>query len=140
VSLVIDSSLTLAWYFPDEGTEATDALLRQVSQTGAIVPLHWRAEVANAFQMAIRRKRIDAVYRNTSLSELAYFDIVSDPDTNIHMWDATVQLADVYGLTIYDAAYLELAQRSRLPLASLDTALVVAAKSAGVAVLPSAIP
>lgn len=136
MSLVIDSSLTLAWYFPDEGNEATDALLRQVSQTGAVVPLHWRAEVANAFQTAVRRKRIDAGYRNTSLSELEYFDIESDPDTNVHMWDATVQFADRYGLTIYDAAYLELAQRRRLPLASLDAALTAAAKVAGVAVLP----
>lgn len=136
MSLVIDASLTLAWYFPDEATTATDEMLREVSQTGAVVPLHWYAEVANAFQMAIRRKRIDTIYRNKSLSELTYFDIVSDPDTNSHIWNATVQLADLYGLTIYDAAYLELAQRRRLPLASLDAELVTGAKSAGVAVLP----
>jgi predicted nucleic acid-binding protein len=136
VSLVVDSSLTLAWYFPDEANAATDALLRQVSQTGAVVPLHWRAEVANAFQTAVRRKRIEAAYRDTSLSELTHFDIVSDPDTNTHIWDATVQLADLYGLTIYDAAYLELSQRRRLPLATLDAALAAAAKSAGIPVLP----
>lgn len=136
MSLIIDSSVTLAWYFPDEGSEKTDAVLRQVSESGAVVPLHWRAEVANAFQTAVRRKRIDAGYRNTSLSELAYFDIVTDPDTNTHIWEATVHLADLYGLTIYDAAYLELAQRRRLPLASLDVALVTAARKAGVIALP----
>jgi predicted nucleic acid-binding protein len=136
VSVIIDSSLTLSWYFPDEGSEATDALLRQVSQTGAVVPLHWHAEVANGFQTAIRRKRIDASYRNASLAELAYFDIESDPDTNAYMWDVTIQLADLYGLTIYDAAYLELAQRRRMPLATLDAALTTAAKAAGVATLP----
>ncbi|MGE0007613.1 MAG: type II toxin-antitoxin system VapC family toxin [Parvibaculaceae bacterium] len=136
MSLVIDSSLTLTWYFPDEANAATDALLRQVSQTGAVVPLHWHAEVANALQTAVRRKRIDPAYRDTALSELTHFDIVSDPDTNTHIWDATVKLADLYGLTIYDAAYLELSQRRRLPLATLDAALVSAAKAAGVAVLP----
>ena len=136
MSVIIDSSLTLAWYFPDEGSEATDDVLRQVSQTGAVVPLHWHAEVANAFQMAIRRKRIDTSYRNASLAELAHFDIESDPDTNAHMWGATVQLADLYGLTIYDAAYLELAQRRRMLLATLDAPLTKAARAAGVATLP----
>lgn len=136
MSLVIDSSLTLAWYFPDEGTEATDSLLRRVAQSGAVAPVHWPAEVANGFQMAVRRKRIDAAYRDTSLAELGHFGIAIDSDTNAHIWGATVQLADRYQLTVYDAAYLELAQRRRLPLATLDGALVAAAKAAGVEVLP----
>jgi predicted nucleic acid-binding protein len=106
VSIVIDSSLTLAWYFPDEKSEATDALLWQVVKEGAIVPAHWHAEVANGFQMAVRRKRIDLPYRNESLTELTHLDIVTDPDTNTYIWNATVQLADLNGLTIYDAAYL----------------------------------
>ena len=135
MSVIIDSSLILAWYFPDEGTEATDALLWRVVEQGAVVPVHWHAEVANGFQTAIRRKRIDTQYRNESLVDLASLDIATDPETNTHIWAATVQLADLYGLTIYDAAYLELAQRRRLPLASLDRQLVTAAEAAGVETL-----
>lgn len=135
MTLALDSSLTLAWYFPDEGTDASDRVLRQVAVAGAIAPVHWRAEVANALQMAVRRKRIDAAYRDNSLKELAHLPITIDPETNDHVWSATVQLADLHGLTIYDAAYLELAQRRRLPLATLDEALRVAARGCGVELL-----
>ena len=67
---------------------------------------------------------------------MAEIDIRTDPDTNQHAWSATLRPADRYRLTLYDAAYLELAQRRQLPLASLDTALMTAAKAAGTAVLP----
>lgn len=110
MSLVIDASLTVAWYFPDEGSEATDVLLRRVARSGVVVPVHWRAEVANAFHMAVRRKRIDAACPDQSLADLACFDIATDHDSNAHMWGATVALAERHGLTVYDAAYLELAR------------------------------
>ena len=135
MSLVIDSSLTLAWYFPDEGTDETDRLLRRVAVEGAVVPELWRAEVANGFQSAIRRRRIDAGYRDSSLVELAKLPIDVDPDTNTHVWGATVRLADLYRLTIYDAIHLEFAQRSRMPLATLDAALAAAARGVGVEVV-----
>jgi hypothetical protein len=57
VSVVIDASLTLTWYLEDEATPATDAILDRVSDAGAVVPILWRLEVANAFQSALRRKR-----------------------------------------------------------------------------------
>ena len=110
MSLALDCSLTVAWYFPDEGTETTDILLRRIARSGAIVPVHWRTEVANAFHMAVRRKRIDAAYRDQSLADLACFDIATDHDSNAHSWGATVALAERYSLTVYDAAHLELAQ------------------------------
>jgi predicted nucleic acid-binding protein len=140
VSLVIDSSLTLAWYFPDEASKETDQLLRRVAVEGAVVPDLWRAEVANGFQSAIRRRRIDANYRDSSLVELAKLPIAVDPDTNAHVWGATVRLADLHRLTIYDAIYLELAQRRRLPLATLDVALATAARGVAVEVLGMARP
>jgi len=55
VSLVIDSSITLAWFFEDERTDRADAVMRQVSKAGAVVPLLWRLEVADALQSAVRR-------------------------------------------------------------------------------------
>ena len=58
MSLVLDSSMTLAWYFEDEQTPAAMEVLRQVAATGAVVPSLWRLEVANGLQMALKRKRI----------------------------------------------------------------------------------
>ena len=120
MTLVIDASLTMAWYFEDESTKAADALLDRVADTGAVVPGLWRLEVANAFQIAVRRQRIDAVYRDASLTELTLLPITIDADTNSYAWSTTLRLAERFSLTAYDAAYLELAQRRSLPLATLD--------------------
>ena len=132
MSLVIDASLTMAWYFDDESTDATDALLDRVTSSGAVVPGLWRLEIANAFQTAVRRQRIDAVYRDTSLAELSYMPITIDADTNAYAWSTTLRLAERFSLTLYDAAYLELAQRCSLPLATLDRDLRRAAPAVNV--------
>jgi len=138
VSLVIDASLTLAWYFADESTSATDELLDCVADGGAVVPGLWRLEVANGFQAAIRRKRIDARYRDASLGELAQLPISIDADTNCHAWTTTLRLSERFRLSMYDAAYLELAERRSLPLATLDRDLRKAAPALGVALLGTA--
>jgi predicted nucleic acid-binding protein len=129
VSLVIDSSMTLAWYFEDEKTESSLAVLRRVADAGAIVPALWRLEVLNGLQVAVRRGRIDSAYRDASLADLQSLVIAIDPATNRHAWSATLRLCERFGLTPYDAAYLELAQRRQLPLATLDTALIRAARA-----------
>lgn len=135
MSVVIDASLTVAWYFDDEATSATEALFDRVSETGAIVPALWRLEVASSFQVAIRRKRIDLEYRDDSLADLAQLPIAVDAETDARAWSATLRIADRLGLTVYDAAYLELADRSSLPLATLDKELRRAASAAGVQLL-----
>jgi len=135
MSLVIDASLTVSWYFEDETTPATEAVLESVSETGATVPTLWRLEVANAFQSAIRRKRITAPYRDQSLVELTNMPITIDADTNVYAWTTTLRIAERFALTIYDSAYLELAQRRSLPLATLDAELREAAAALGVTVL-----
>jgi predicted nucleic acid-binding protein len=66
VSLVVDSSMILAWYFEDERTDASIAVLEQVAEAGAIVPAHWRLEVVNGLQVAVRRGRIDVAYRSAA--------------------------------------------------------------------------
>jgi predicted nucleic acid-binding protein len=135
LNLVIDASLTMAWYFEDESTEVTDELLDRVTAKGALVPGHWRLEVANAFQTAIRRKRSDAVYRDSSLAELMFLPITIDTQTNTYAWSATLRLAEKFSLTVYDAAYLELAHRHSLPLGTLDRELRAAATSVGIEIL-----
>jgi predicted nucleic acid-binding protein len=135
LSLVLDPSLALSWYFEDERTAEADALLDQVVDRGAVVPSLWRLEVANGFQSAIRRNRIDAAFRDAALAELATMEITVDSDTDANAWTTTVRLSDRFKLTAYHAAYLELAQRRRLPLASLDQPLCRAAISLGLTVL-----
>jgi predicted nucleic acid-binding protein len=125
----MDASLTMAWYFEDESTPATEELLDLVSDRGAMVPAHWRLEVASAFHAAVRRQRIDAVYRDASLAELTLMPITIDGDTNTYAWSATLRLAERFSLTVYDAAYLELAHRHSLPLATLDQELRAAASA-----------
>jgi predicted nucleic acid-binding protein len=127
LTLVLDSSVTVAWLFRDEQTEAVREVLRRVTQSGAIVPALWRIEVANALQTAMRRGRIDRAYRDASIADLGILDIIVDSDSNRHVWTATLSLADRFELTLYDAVYLELAQRRGLPLASLHRQLREAA-------------
>jgi predicted nucleic acid-binding protein len=129
VSLVLDASQTLGWYFEDERTQAGDAALDRVTEEGAVVPALWRYEVANGLQTAVRRKRIDAAYRDASLAELRLLPIMIDRAGDGLVWTATLGLADRFGLTVYDAAYLELAHRRGLPLATADRALRAAARA-----------
>jgi len=135
VSLVLDASLTMTWYFEDETTPATEEVLNTVAESGAVVPPLWRLEVANGFQSGIRRKRMDVAYRDASIADLRKLPITVDPDTDAHIWTTTLWLSDQYGLTIYDACYLELAQRRNLPLATLDQELRAAGQALGLALL-----
>jgi predicted nucleic acid-binding protein len=91
--------------------------------------------VANAFQIAVRRSRCDEGYVDRSLQYLAELPIATDDETNDHAWSATKALAREHGLSLYDAAYLELALRLQRPLASCDAALIKAGKESGIQVL-----
>ena len=119
----------------DERTPAIEAVFDRVADRGAVVPSLWHLEVANSLTVAVRRKRISPAERADALSDLAQLDVSVDDETEQHAWRATAQLADLHGLSVYDAAYLELAQRKRLPLVTLDKALIRAAEAAGVEVL-----
>jgi predicted nucleic acid-binding protein len=127
VSLVLDPSMALSWYFEDECSPAADARLERVAEDGAVVPSLWRLEIANGLQIALRRGRINRAFRDRTLAELARMPITVDPDTDSDAWTSTLQLADRFQLAVYDAAYLELAQRRCLPLATLDKPLRAAA-------------
>jgi predicted nucleic acid-binding protein len=135
VSLVIDSSITLSWCFEDERTDVTATLLYRVAESGALVPALWRLEVANGLQVALRRGRIDVAYRDATIANLRDLAIDVDPETDGKAWSEILQLADRFRLTLYDAAYLELAQRRQLPLASLDSDLRAAGQMLGVPLL-----
>jgi predicted nucleic acid-binding protein len=135
VSLVLDSSATLAWIYSDETTEPIRRVFDLVADEGAVVPALWRLEVANSLTVAVRRGRIDAGFRRAALSDLRLLDIATDQHTDLHAWSETLDVADRFQLTVYDAAYLELAQRRSLPLATLDDELGTAAAALGLRLL-----
>ena len=132
MSLVLDTSATLAWIFMEERTEQVAAVLRQVIADGAWVPSLWRLEIANVLEMSLRRVRIEAGFRDATLADLELLPIYTDPDTEKHAWRSTLRIAERHRLTVYDAAYLELAQREGVPMATLDSDLIRAARSEGV--------
>ena len=115
-------------------TPAIEAVFFQVGLNGAVVPAIWHLEVANSLQSAIRRGRITTTDRQGTLADLARLPIEIDVETATAAWEGTLALADRFGLTTYDAAYLDLAIRRHLPLATLDRQLVDAARRAAVEV------
>lgn len=135
MSLVLDTSATLAWLYLDETTEPIREIFHQVNDSGAWVPSLWRLEIANVLEMGVRRNRHDAGFRDATLSDLGLLPIYLDPDTNEHAWGATLRLAELHRLTVYDATYLELALRRGLPLATLDHELRAAAEAEKVKLL-----
>lgn len=135
MSLVLDCSATLAWIHGDETTQAIREVFETVARRGAWVPALWRLEVANVLEMGVRRCRYDATFREATLADLALLPIRLDPETDQHAWGTTARLAARHGLTLYDAAYLELARRRELALATLDQELRVAAQAEAVPLL-----
>jgi predicted nucleic acid-binding protein len=104
-------------------------------ENGAWVPSLWSLEVANILETGIRRGRHDVAFRDSTLADLSLLPISTDPETSNQAWNNTLQLAHRHRLTLYDAAYLELAQRRGLPLATLDSDLRSAATAEGVPLL-----
>ena len=135
MSFVLDCSVTMARCFEDERTAATDALLERVIADGAHAPALWPVEVSNVLLSAVKRKRIPADAVSVVAPRIDALPITVDAASADIVWNNTLQLAQRYALTSYDACYLELAQRKALPLATLDAGLCKAAVAAGVPVI-----
>lgn len=135
MSLVLDSSATLARIFPDERTEAILDVFIFIAEQGALAPELWKIEVANTLNVGIRRGRITKAYRQGILADLESLPIAIDAESKHHTWARTLDLADIHKLTLYDATYLELALRLSLPLATLDEDLRAAATREGLQLL-----
>lgn len=133
MAIVLDASVVAAHLLPDEvDGEAVATILARLDVEDGVVPPIFRYEIRNILLMAKRRKRIDGRQLQRLLAELADFPLVEDADPN----DAnTFDLADRLELTIYDAAYLEVAKRRQAPLATLDAELARAADAEQVVVL-----
>lgn len=127
---VVDASVAAAWLLPDEATDYTDATLAATADGEVWVPTLWLLEISNLLLSAQRRRRIDAAKRLELVAAAAALRLRIDREpVGLVELDA---LAAQHGLTAYDAAYLELALRRKLPLATLDEALLKAMRDSGV--------
>lgn len=129
---VLDCSVTMAWYFKDEANAYANAVRRSLSQAKAVVPALWPLEVANILILGERRRRSTEAEAGKWLRYLQLLPIRLDDQTAVRAWSDILHVARLYDLSAYDAAYLELALRLGLPLASIDDKLKAKADAAGV--------
>jgi predicted nucleic acid-binding protein len=135
---VLDSSLTMAWCFEDEASPRTDEIQDWLTADArAYVPTLWHSEIANVLWACERRKRITEADSVRFLAVLEALNITTDHQTEQHAGQRTIGLARQHGLSVYDAAYLELAMRLGLPLASKDETLRKVAQAVGLSILPA---
>ena len=133
---IIDSSVGIGWVHPSQANELTKQLLETVKNGAAVyVPALWHLEIANTLLVFVRRKLITDAQRAVGLTLLSQLRIIIDDETNRLAFSAISELATQYSLSTYDSAYLELARRKSLPLATRDEALKTAAKKAGIKLL-----
>lgn len=125
---VVDNSVVMAWCFEDESDSYTDEILDLLAHDVAFVPSIWPLEVTNVLLVAERKKRLTRAASGHFIAMLSQLPIVVDPTGPERVFHDIISLARQYKLTSYDASYVELAIRKDLPIASLDNAILKAAK------------
>ena len=133
---VLDSSAALAWVLPDERSAAIDPIADRLQNDTAVVPAVWPFEILNALLMATRRARISSEDLQGLLANLAVLPIEIEQIEMATMLDAVSRIAALHGITSYDAAYVELAQRRNVAIATLDNKLRGVCAAEGVSVIP----
>lgn len=116
------------WCFEDENNEFTEGILQKLGNSTAIVPTIWPLEVANVLLISKKHKRLTEVQAASFIDALSVLPIVIDQSTSFRAMHNIFVLAGESDLTIYDAAYLEVAIREKIPLLTLDKGLIKAAK------------
>ncbi|MEH2143010.1 type II toxin-antitoxin system VapC family toxin [Nostoc sp.] len=127
MQFVLDCSVAISWCLVDENDDYANAILAMMPDSEAFVPGIWSLEIANTLVVAERRNRITQEQSEQAIALLQSLLIQVDSVTDAKALDATLKLARQEALAAYDAAYLELALRLQLPLATLDTRLAEAA-------------
>jgi len=133
-AFVLDGSVALAWCFADEVDAYADAIAKKFPDIEAMVPSLWHLEVTNVLLVGERRDRCDQTDTASWTAFLGSLPITVDEQTSSRAFSDILALARTHNLSAYDAAYLELALRRGLPLATLDGSLRAAATKAGVAI------
>ncbi len=134
-AFVIDCSVAVTWCFEDEATPASDGLLDRLGDEAAAAPAIWPLELGNVLVMAERRGRLNAAKITEFVALVQDLPVAIDEESSRRALDEVLSLARSEGLTTYDAAYLELAMRLGVPLATMDKELRQAAEKLGTPVL-----
>ncbi len=132
MAFVVDASVTMAWFLAGEATPYSEGVLDRLEKTGAIAPIVWPLEVANAFLIGERRGRLTAAQTARFVHDLKLLPITVDDGAVAGAWGPILALGRAHNLTAYDAAYLELATRLGVSLATQDARLRAAAGDVGV--------
>lgn len=138
MSFVLDNSVAMLWLLPQSniaGRNLANQVLDRLLKTNAVVPSLWRLEATNVIAKSLRMNKISQAQASTFIALLEDLDISIDAQTDQRAFHDTLDLARRFVLSAYDAAYLELALRNGLPLATLDAKLDAAARQAGVVVI-----
>jgi predicted nucleic acid-binding protein len=134
-AFVVDASLAMTWCFQDESTPESSAILTRLSTEPAAVPALWFLEIANVLSITERKRRITPTKTAEFIELIGELDLEIDNEMHGRAFDHLLRLSRTHGITVYDAVYLELALRLRVPLATLDTELRTAAKAEGLQLL-----
>lgn len=130
---VLDNSIVMSWCFQDEASDYADAALDSLEASEAIVPSVWPLEVANVLLVAERKRRLSRADTARFVSLVRSLPILVEDETPDRILGEIPALARDYGLSSYEASYLDLSIRASLPLATLDRDLRRAARRCGVA-------
>ncbi len=131
VAFVLDASVTVAWAFRETANAYATGVLQALTHGEAAAPSIWPLQVANALLMAQHKGRLTVPECEYFLSLLGQLPIRVEYETPEHVWDQVLSLAQHYNLTVYEAAYLDLAMRLTRPLATQDPSLRQAAEELG---------
>jgi predicted nucleic acid-binding protein len=132
---VLDCSVSAAWCLRDDTSARADRVLRRLRDDEAVVPPLWAVEMANVLLAAQRRRRIAPADAERAMELVLGLPIVVEPEDRSVM-ARLHRLGIEHGIAAYDAAYIDLALRLALPLATLDRDMAKAARKSGLAVLP----
>jgi predicted nucleic acid-binding protein len=136
-AFVADASVAIGWVHPAQATKQTAMMLDAIADGATLeVPALWPLEVANALIVLVRRRKLTENERQLGLGWLRGLRIRIDHEMSTLAFSRLSELAGAHQLSVYDAAYLELAQRRRLPLGCKDGPLRMAAKRSGVSLWP----
>lgn len=128
MSIVLDTSVVISWLSSDEADTYADFAVERAATEKAIVPYLWYYEVFNIIRMQEKRKRITGEEADGMVRDAKALRVIVDSHPIAAAAPQILELARRHDLTVYDAAYLELALRRGLPLATLDKELIIAAQ------------
>ena len=132
-AFIADASVAVGWVHPDQATTQTAAMLQAIADGATLeVPALWPLEVANALTVLVRRRKLTEDDRQTGLGWLRGLRLRIDHEMASLAFTRLAELATTHQLSVYDAAYLELALRRTLVLGCKDGPLRQAAKQSGV--------